>query len=104
VHRAQRWLVPPNDGSGTYTNVLLDRIGDTNGLQDAPSIRLAVNGSTGYAVFVNWTSVLDTNSYGDTRYNASVMIVSSANAGADKFTALGAGGNGVQIASTIWAF
>jgi hypothetical protein len=92
------------NGSGTYTNVLLDRIGDTNGLQDAPSIRLAVNGSTAYAAFVRWNSVLDTNSFGDTRYNASVMIVSSANAGADNFTALGTGGNGVQIASTIWAF
>jgi hypothetical protein len=99
-------LVSQSDGS--YANVLLDRTPIPNPnpdfLEDAPSVRLAVNGSTAYAVFVRWNSFRDQNSYGDDRYNASVMIVSTANAGADNFTALGPDGNGVQIASMIAAF
>jgi hypothetical protein len=97
-----------SQSNGSYANVLLDRAPIPNPnpdfLEDAPSVRLAVNGSTAYAAFIRWNSFLDQNSYGDDRYNASVMIVSSANAGADNFTALGTGGNGVQIASTISAF
>jgi hypothetical protein len=93
-----------SQSDGNYTSVLLDRAANPNGLQDAPSIRLAVNGSTAYATFVRWNSTRDENSYGDYRYHASLMIVRSDTAGADNFTALGTDGNGVQIASMIAAF
>jgi hypothetical protein len=88
------------DGGAQYNSVTLDNVGTT--YQDDPAVRLAVNGSTVYAIFDRWNSVLDTNSYGDTRYNSSLVIVSSANAGADNFTALGS--DGVQIAAFTSAF
>ena len=59
-------LVSTNGGSG-YTPVALDRVGATN-YQDAPAVRLAVNGGTVYAAFTHWTSVYDSNA-DETRYN-----------------------------------
>jgi hypothetical protein len=94
-------LVSTNGGS-TYTPVTLDRVGGAVG-QDAPSIRLAVNGNTAYAVFTRWNSLLDTDSSGDERFTSQVVVVRSDTGGADGFTALGANGNGVQVATpTSW--
>jgi hypothetical protein len=94
-------LVSTNGGS-TYTPVTVDRVGGAEG-QDAPSVRLAVKGNTVYSVFTRWNSVLDTDAFGELRFNAQVVIVRSDNGGADGFAALGAGGNGVQVAApTSW--
>jgi hypothetical protein len=96
-------LVSTNGGS-TYTPVTLDRVGAGAAVgQDAPSIRLAVNGNTAYAVFTRWNSIIDTDSAGEERFTSQVMVERSDNGGADGFTALGANGNGVQIATpTSW--
>src|SRR5262249_38900197 len=96
-------LVSTNGGV-TYTPVALDRVGAGAAVgQDAPSIRLAVNGGTAYAVFTRWNSVIDTDSSGEERFTSQVMIERSDNGGADGFTALGANGNGVQVATpTSW--
>ena len=79
----------------------LDRVGTT--YQDDPSVRVAVNGNTVYGVFVRWNSSVESDSNGD-RYASQVVVVRSDNAGADGFTALGAGGNGVQVATPIDVF
>jgi FG-GAP-like repeat len=90
------------DGGTSYKMFTLDRVGGGAG-QDAPSVRSAVNGSTVYAAFTRWDSVLDTDASGETRYNAQVVVVRSDNSGSDGFTALGAGQNGVSVAaSTAW--
>jgi hypothetical protein len=68
-------LVSSNGGS-TYSAVSVDRFGTTT-LQDAPSVRLAVNGNTVYAVFTHWTSTLDTDGSGETRYNSDVVMPTS---------------------------
>src|SRR5438552_4173986 len=71
-------------------------------IQDAPAVRLAVNGATVYGAFTRWTSVLDSNA-DETRYNADVYVVRSDSGGADGFDALGSGGLGVNVASpTGW--
>lgn len=89
------------DGGNHYTSVTLDRVGDP--FQDDPSVRLAVNGNTAYGVFVRWNSHVDGTASSD-RYNSQVVVVRSDNGGADGFTALGAGGNGVQVATPIDVF
>jgi hypothetical protein len=95
-------LVSTNGGS-TYTPVTVDRVGESPALQDAPSVRLAVNGNTVYSVFTRWTSVLDTDGSGETRFNSQVVIVRSDNGGADGFNAIGTSGNGVTVAApTSW--
>jgi hypothetical protein len=60
-------LVSTNGGVN-YTSVTVDRVGTT--LQDAPSVRLAVNGSTVYSAFTRWTSTLDTDAFGESRYTS----------------------------------
>ncbi len=95
-------VLASTNGGSTYTPVTLDRVGGAAG-QDAPSIRLAVNGNTAYAVFTRWNSVLDTDSFGEDRFTSQVVVVRSDNGGADAFAALGANGNGVQVATpTSW--
>src|SRR6185437_9467611 len=94
-------ILVSTDGGNDYTSVTLDRVGTT--YQDDPSVRVAVNGNTVYGVFVRWNSSVDSDSNGD-RYASQVVVVRSDNAGADGFTALGAGGNGVQIATPIDVF
>jgi hypothetical protein len=86
------------DGGANYTEVTLDRVG---GIDDFPSIRLAVSGNTVYSVFTRATAFLDTNSSGETRWNSQIVVVRSDNGGADNFTALGLGGNGVALATAI---
>jgi FG-GAP-like repeat len=91
-------LVSTNGGS-SYTNVTLDRVGAAPAVgQDAPAIRLAVNGSTVYSVFTRWNSIVESDANGE-RFGSQVVVVRSDNGGADGFTALGAGGNGVQVAT-----
>jgi hypothetical protein len=91
------------DGGHSYTNVVLDRVGAAAG-QDSPQIRLAVNGNTVYSVFTRWDAFVDTDAAGDSRYLGSVVIERSDNGGADGFTALGSGGNGVTAATPITVF
>ena len=90
------------DGGNTFAPVVLDRVGQTSGGpgQDAPSVRLAVNGSTVYAAFTRWDSVFDSDANGY-RYQSHVIVVRSDNGGADSFTALGTGGNGSTVAQPL---
>jgi hypothetical protein len=84
------------NGGVNYNQITLDRVGA--GIQDNPSIREAVNGSTVYAIFERWNTVVENDANG-ARFTSQVVIERSDNGGADGFTALGAGGNGV-IAGT----
>src|SRR5262249_26199858 len=86
------------DGGSSYNEVVVDRVGGAAG-QDAPAVRLAVNGNTVYSAFTRWDSFLDTDGAREDRYNSHVVIVRSDNGGADNFGALGAGGNGVTVAT-----
>src|SRR6516225_7550108 len=90
------------DGGSTYTTVTLDRVGAAAG-QDDPAVRVAVNGSRVYAVFDRWTSQVEGGASGF-RFNSQLVVVRSDNGGADGFTALGAGGNGVQAAAHTGVF
>ena len=90
------------DGGSHYTNFTLDRVGGAAG-QDDPAVRLAGNGNTVYAVFDRWNTNIQNDSSGS-RYNSQLVVVRSDDGGADGFTALGAGGNGVQVASNIAVF
>jgi len=83
------------NGGVNYTQITLDRVGA--GIQDNPSIREAVNGSTVYAIFERWNTVVENDANG-ARFTSQVVVERSDNGGAS-FTALGAGGNGV-IAGT----
>jgi len=85
-----------------YTAETLDRVG-APGFQDSPSIREAVNGSTVYAVFERWNSLVE-NSANGLRFGSQVVIERSDNGGADGFTALGAGGNGVVAGTPTAVF
>lgn len=89
------------DGGTTYTPVAVDRVGTP--LQDASPVRLAINGSTVYSAFTRWNSVADTNSSGETRYNAQVVVVRSDDGGADGFDALGAVAAQVRTSSAFEA-
>src|SRR5262249_45694129 len=89
------------EGGLDPTAVTLDKVGTE--LKDAPSVRLAVNGNTVYAAFLRWTSVFDSDADGS-RFNSQLVVVRSDNGGEDSFTALGAAGDGVQVATPIDAF
>ena len=91
------------DGGNTVTPVVIER-GTAGAGQDAPAVRLAVNGNTVYAAFTRWTSVLDTDSFGEERFTAQIVVVRSDNGGADAFTALGAGGAGIVVAAPTGLF
>jgi autotransporter passenger strand-loop-strand repeat protein len=100
-----------NGGSSFSAGVTLDRVGGSlisggtpqeQQLGDEAGVRVAVNGQTVYAVFVRLTSENASNTNG-TYNGAQVVVVRSNNAGADNFTALGSGGNGVQVASATYA-
>jgi hypothetical protein len=96
--------VSPTGGT-SYTTVTLDRIGGSapGAAQDDPAVRLAVNGGRVYAVFDRWTSTVENDANGQ-RYNSDLVIVRSDNGGADGFTAIGAGGNGITAANHIGVF
>jgi FG-GAP-like repeat len=64
---------------------------------------VAVNGNTVYAVFERWNNVVEDSTNGF-RYDSEVVVVRSDNGGADGFTALGAGGNGVAAGTPIAVF
>src|SRR5262249_18274261 len=98
--RTASMLVSANGGVN-YTNVLLDRVGTP--IQDSPAIREAVNGHTVYAVFERWNTVVE-NSANGLRFGSQVVIERSDNGGADGFTALGAGGNGMIAGTPIGVF
>src|SRR5262245_39390426 len=85
-----------SDGGVDYTPEALDRLSGSI-IQDAPAVRLAVNGATVYGAFTRWNSVLDFDA-NQTRYNADLYVVRSDDAGADGFDALGSGGLGVNVA------
>src|SRR5262249_39776867 len=95
-------LVSANGGV-SYTPITLDRTGAGPGLQDSPSIREAVNGSRVYAVFERWNSVVENDANGS-RFTSQVVVERSDNGGADGFTALGVGGNGVVAGTPIGVF
>jgi hypothetical protein len=90
------------DGGSTYTIVTLDRVGAAAG-QDDPAVRVAVNGSRVYAVFDRWTSQVEGGASGF-RFNSQLVVVRSDNGGADGFTALGMGGNGITAATHTGVF
>jgi hypothetical protein len=97
-------LVSTTGGTG-YTAVTLDRVGGSaaGAEQDDPAVRLAVNGNRVYAVFDRWTNTVENGANGQ-RYTSDLVIVRSDNGGADGFTAVGAGGNGVTAATHIGVF
>jgi FG-GAP-like repeat len=96
-----RILVSTNGGV-SYTDVALDRLGGRI-IQDSPSIREAVNGNTVYAVFERWIRQIENDANGQ-RFTSQVVVVRSDDGGADGFTALGAGGNGVVAGTPIAVF
>ena len=63
-------------------------------------MRVAVNGSTVYAVFDRYITQIENDANGQ-RYDSQLVVVKSVNGGADNFTALGTNGNGVQVATPI---
>ncbi len=89
-------------GGASPTPVVIDRVGGAVG-QDAPQIREAVNGGTVYGIFTRWNSVLE-NSASGARFGSDIVVVRSDNGGADGFSALGGGGNGVTVANPVTAF
>jgi hypothetical protein len=90
------------DGGATYATTIIDRVGGTEG-QDAPAVRLDVNGSHSYAIFTRWNTLVESDGNGS-RYGSEVVVVRSDDGGADGFTALGSGGDGVVAADTISVF
>jgi hypothetical protein len=90
------------NGGLNYTATVIDRIGGAAG-QDAPSVRLDVNGSRSYAIFTRWNTVVEDDANGS-RYGSEVVVVRSDDGGADGFTALGTGGNGTVVANTTSVF
>jgi hypothetical protein len=93
------------DGGSTYSTVTLDRVGGSapGAGQDDPAVRVAVNGNRVYAVFDRWTSTVENGANGS-RFGSQLVVVRSDNGGADGFTALGAGGNGVTAAAHTGVF
>jgi hypothetical protein len=91
-------LISTDGGASYRPPVPVDKVGTTLG--DGPAVRLAVNGNTVYAAFVRWNSFVDSNTDGN-RFNSQLVVVRSDNGGDDNFGALGTGGNGVQVATTI---
>src|SRR5262245_55081601 len=89
-------------GGANPTTVTLDRVGAAAG-QDDPAVRVAVNGSRVYAVFDRWTGTVESSANGS-RFNSQLVVVRSDNGGADGFTAIGMGGNGVTAATHIGVF
>jgi len=63
-----------------------------------------VNGSTVYAAFVRFNTVVENDPNTGARLGSELVVVKSANGGADNFTALGSGGNGVTAANIIFPF
>ncbi len=53
-----------NDGGVTFTPVVIDRVGGTSG-QDAPAVRVAVSGNTGYGAFTRWNATVDNDTDGE---------------------------------------
>jgi hypothetical protein len=90
------------DGGHTFTPTVIDRIGGAQG-QDAPAVRLDVNGDRVYAIYTRWNTAIESDSNG-ARYGSQVVVVRSDDGGADRFTALGLGGNGTVVASTNSVF
>jgi autotransporter passenger strand-loop-strand repeat protein len=92
-----------NDGGESFPQVItLDRIGGWSGQDDA-AVRIAGNGNTVYAVFDRWNATIQSDSSGS-RYASQLVVVKTTDAGADGFTAIGAGGNGVQVAAHVGVF
>src|SRR5262249_53518341 len=89
-------------GGANPTTVTLDRVGAAAG-QDDPAVRVTVNGSRVYAVFDRWTGTVESSANGS-RFNSQLVVVRSDNGGADGFTAIGMGGNGVTAAMHIGVF
>jgi hypothetical protein len=94
------------NGGLDYQALPIDRVGATAGPlgpQDAPEVRLAVNGSTVYSVFTRYKTEVEDTFFG-ARFGSEVVVVRSDNGGADGFTALGTDGNGVTAATTTSVF
>jgi hypothetical protein len=73
------------DGGHTFTPTVIDRIGGAQG-QDAPAVRLDVNGDRVYAIYTRWNTAIESDSNG-ARYGSQVVVVRSDDGGADRFTA-----------------
>ncbi len=90
------------DGGASYAEVIsLDRVG--GGPQDDPAIRLAVSGTTTYAIFDRWNTRIENDAYGS-RYDATLVVDKSVIGGADDFSALGADGNGADVTDHVGVF
>ena len=93
-------LLVSTDGGSTFTPVTLDRVGSPPSVgQDAPSVRLAVDGSTVYAAFTRWTSFNGTDSAGNDYYGAQVIVVRSDTGATDGFNKLGNNGDGISVSA-----
>jgi hypothetical protein len=66
-------------------------------------VRLAVNGSTVYAVLTRWNTQIQSNN-GQLRFASDIVVVRSDNGGADAFGALGTGGVGTVVANPTTSF
>ena len=90
------------DGGQNFTPTIIDQTGGTVG-QDAPAVRLDVNGDRVYAIFTRWNTTVENDSNGS-RFGSQVVVVRSDDGGADGFTALGTGGDGTVVATTNSVF
>jgi hypothetical protein len=89
-----------SDGGNTFgPPITLDRVGAP--VQDDPAVRetVSTDGNTVYAVFDRWTKNTTPGDPNGSVYTSQLVVERSDNAGADGFTALGPGGNGVQVAT-----
>jgi hypothetical protein len=85
-----------NNGATFASPITLETVNPAGG-QDAPSVRQAVNGSTVYAAFTRWGSVIENDANGVRFGNSQVVVVKSTNSGAS-FSA------GVSAATTTGYF
>ena len=90
------------DGGHTFTPTIIDDTGGAVG-QDAPAVRLDVNGDRVYGIFTRWNTTVESDANGE-RFGSQVVVVRSDDGGADGFTALGTGGNGTVVANTNSVF
>jgi hypothetical protein len=71
-----------SDNGVTFASPVTLETVNPGGGQDAPSVRIAVNGSTVYAAFTRWGGTIENDSNGSRFGNSQLVVVKSTNSGA----------------------